>query len=111
MGGYAGVEAGVRPLGGSSLVIEALRGRHHYYSEGLSLDHSPCPIAPGPAGSGCIGRVGWLCYARCGADFSSRVVVFPLPPREAGECPSLSGLFRAHSGARGWLLRGAEPQS
>ena len=42
MGGYDGVEAGVRPLGGSSLGIEALRGEHN--SEGLSLAHCPGPI-------------------------------------------------------------------
>jgi hypothetical protein len=35
MGGYDGVKAGVRPLGGSRLVIEALRGQHS--PEGLSL--------------------------------------------------------------------------
>jgi hypothetical protein len=35
MGGYDGVEAGVRPLVGTSLVIEALRGQH--CPEGLSL--------------------------------------------------------------------------
>jgi hypothetical protein len=43
MGGYDSVEAGVRPLGGSSLVIEALRGAHHS-PEGLSLAHCPGPI-------------------------------------------------------------------
>ena len=39
-------EAGVLPLGGSRLVIEALRVGHSS-SEGLSLAHSPGPIAPG----------------------------------------------------------------
>ena len=42
MGGYDGVEAGVRPLGGSGLTIEALRAST--LPEGLSLAHSPGPI-------------------------------------------------------------------
>jgi hypothetical protein len=51
------VEAGGLLPVGSGLVIEALRGRHHYYSEGLSLAHGPGPIAPGPAVSRCVERV------------------------------------------------------
>ncbi len=45
MGGYDGVEAGVLLPVGSSLVIEALRVG--ISPEGLSLAHSPGPIAPG----------------------------------------------------------------
>jgi hypothetical protein len=41
MGGYDGVEAGVLPLGGSSLGIEALRAGG--FPEGLSLAHCPGP--------------------------------------------------------------------
>jgi hypothetical protein len=45
MGGYDGVEAGGLLPGGSRLVIEALRAST--LPEGLSLAHSPGPIAPG----------------------------------------------------------------
>ena len=48
-------EAGAPPPGGSRLVIEALRLVTS--TEGLSLAHSPSPIASGPAVSRCVERV------------------------------------------------------
>ncbi len=52
MGGYDGVEAGVRPLVGSRLVIEALRAGERICPEGLSLAHCPGPNGLYPSSTG-----------------------------------------------------------
>ena len=55
------------------------------------------------------GRVGWLCYMGCGADYSSRVVLFfsHLAPRKAGaHLPSAPVFFvptRQNSSDKKWV--------